>query len=164
MGIEVEINCNRTSKNDDVDIHVRNFEEGLFQSCLDAGSDQIRRCSLVRSLQNRRALPACLRAVPGPIPPQPPRRRRVSPGHGRVIRRVGSGGCPGSTNWRERAGGHYERLPIKVEPINGGDAAFGGGGVLRAQELCDGDVEEEWEERVRSVWRERGERVCEEER
>ena len=30
---------------------------------------------------------------------------------------------------------HYERLPIRVEPINGGDAVFWGGDVLRAQEL-----------------------------
>uniref|UniRef100_A0A6N2KPC0 Gamma-glutamylcyclotransferase family protein n=1 Tax=Salix viminalis TaxID=40686 RepID=A0A6N2KPC0_SALVM len=36
-----------------------------------------------------------------------------------------AGGCPGSTNWRGTSRGHYERLPIKVEPINGGDAAFG---------------------------------------
>jgi hypothetical protein len=51
MGIEIENNSNRNRKqqqsyiNNNADIHVRNFEEGLFQSCLDAGSDQNRgRC------------------------------------------------------------------------------------------------------------------------
>jgi hypothetical protein len=32
--------------NENADIHAQNFEEGLFQSCLDAGSDKNRGCCL----------------------------------------------------------------------------------------------------------------------
>lgn len=38
------------------------------------------------------------------------------------------------------------------------------GGVLRARELCVGTVEEEREERVKVLQRERGSRICEAQR
>ncbi|TYI16521.1 hypothetical protein ES332_A08G261000v1 [Gossypium tomentosum] len=79
--------------------------------------------------------------------------------------------------------GHYERLPILLIPAGYGNESGNnkeneedqavltrggnnvrGGGVLRAQELREGDVDEEREERVWDLFRERSQRVCEKER
>jgi len=55
--------CIKTKKqqqsciNNNTDINIRNFKEGLFQSCFDAGSDQNRECCLQWNLQERIGIP-----------------------------------------------------------------------------------------------------------
>ncbi|KAJ6744127.1 hypothetical protein OIU79_030443 [Salix purpurea] len=124
MGIEVEINCNRTSKTTTLIFTYGTLKRGfsnhvLMQDLIKSGDAVL--CGVYRTVEH-------YPLVCGPYRVPFLLNLPDAAGSHRVTGELYAVSAQGLSRLDELEGtsrGHYERLPIKVEPINGGDAAFG---------------------------------------